>query len=243
MMNRFFRLIGDATRRYFVAGVLLFAPIGVTLWAITWIVDTLDNLLLPGFLQLIPGIDADVQPDIPPLLGLIFTFGAILLIGVIARDVLGHEIIRVWERFLGRVPIIGRMYNALRQLFEAIFSAGGQANFRRVVLIEYPRKGIYAIAFVSNTTQESISQYLPEPTLNCFLPTTPNPTSGFYLLVPEREVIDVNFTVEEAFKLIMSAGLVPPSPPTASPSARPSPTRSSPPSSEPKERPSQNEQP
>jgi uncharacterized membrane protein len=221
MMNRFLRVIGDATRRYFVAGILLFAPIGMTLWAITWIVDTLDNLLLPGFLQLIPGIDANAPPDIPPFLGLIFTFAAILIIGVIARDVLGHEIVRVWERFLGRVPIIGRMYNALRQLFEAVVSSGDQANFRRVVLIEYPRKGIYAIAFVSNTTQDSISQYLPEPTLNCFLPTTPNPTSGFYLLVPEREVIDVDFTVEEAFKLIMSAGLVPPSRQTASPSTDP----------------------
>ncbi len=222
MTKRFLRLIADATRRYFIAGVLLFAPIGMTLWAITWIVDTLDNLLLPGFLQLIPGIDANAQPDIPPFLGLIFTFGAILIIGVIARDVLGHEIVRVWERFLGRVPIIGRMYNALRQLFEAIVSSSDQANFRRVVLIEYPRKGIYALAFVSNTTQASINQYLPEPTLNCFLPTTPNPTSGFYLLVPEREVIDVNFTVEEAFKLIMSAGLVPPpssTPPPPAPSA------------------------
>lgn len=222
MMKRLLQLIGDATRRYFAAGVLLFAPIGMTLWAIIWIVDTLDNLLLPGFLQLIPGIDTNPQPDLPPFLGLIFTFAAILLTGVIARDVLGHEIVRVWERLLGRVPIIGRMYNALRQLFEAIVSSGDQANFRRVVLIEYPRKGIYAIAFVSNTTQATITQYLPEPTLNCFLPTTPNPTSGFYLLVPEREVIDVDFTVEEAFKLIMSAGLVPPTRSRESPATSPS---------------------
>ncbi len=211
MIKSFYTLVSDATRRYFVAGILLFAPIGVTAWAIVWIVDKLDNLLLPGFLQLIPGVDANSQMDIPPFLGLIFTFAAILLIGVIARDVLGHEIVRVWERLLGRVPVIGRMYNALRQLFEALVSSGEKANFRRVVLVEYPRKGVYAIAFVSSETHESINRYLPEPTLNCFLPTTPNPTSGFYLLVPEREVIDVDFSVEQAFKLIMSAGLLPPS--------------------------------
>lgn len=213
MFNRFLTVVSDATRRYFIAGILLFAPIGVTAWAITWIVDALDNLLLPRLLQMIPGVDPTVQPDIPPFLGVMFTFAAIILIGFIARDVLGQEIVRVWERLLGRVPVIGRLYNSLRQLFEAVVRPGDKANFRRVVLIEYPRKGIYAVAFVSCDTQESISRYLPEPTLNCFLPTTPNPTSGFYLLVPESEVIDVDFTVEEAFKLIMSAGLVSPHPP------------------------------
>lgn len=213
MLNRFLTVVSDAIRRYFIAGILLFAPIGVTAWAITWIVDTLDNLLLPRLLQMIPGVDPTVQPDIPPFLGVMFTFAAIILIGFIARDVLGQEIVRVWERLLGRVPVIGRLYNSLRQLFEAVVRPGDKANFRRVVLIEYPRKGIYAVAFVSCDTQESIARYLPEPTLNCFLPTTPNPTSGFYLLVPESEVIDVDFTVEEAFKLIMSAGLVSPHPP------------------------------
>jgi uncharacterized membrane protein len=213
MFKRILTIVSDAIRRYFIAGILLFAPIGVTAWAITWIVDTLDNLLLPRLLQMIPGVDPNVQPDIPPFLGVIFTFAAIILIGFIARDVLGQEIVRVWERLLGRVPVIGRLYNSLRQLFEAVVRPGDQANFRRVVLIEYPRKGIYAMAFVSCDTQEAISRYLPEPTLNCFLPTTPNPTSGFYLLVPESEVIDVDFSVEEAFKLIMSAGLVPPNSP------------------------------
>ncbi len=210
MFKRFFQLLSEATRRYFVAGLLLLAPIGITLWAITWVVGKLDNLFLPHLMKLIPGVDPTVQPDVPPLLGLVFTFAAILLIGVLARDVLGHEIIRAWERLLGKVPIAGRIYGAVRQLFEAVINSGDHGNFRRVVLLEYPRKGIWAIAFVSSNADDSINRYLPERMLNCFLPTTPNPTSGFYLLVPEDEVIDVDFTVEEAFKIIMSAGLVAP---------------------------------
>ncbi len=210
MLKRFIQLLSEATRRYFVAGLLLMAPIGITVWAVLWAVRKLDNLFLPHLMKFIPGVDPSVSPDLPPLIGFVFTFMAILLIGVLARDVLGHEIIRAWERLFSKVPIGGRIYGAVRQLFEAVINSGDQGNFRRVVLLEYPRKGIWAIAFVSSPTDDSINHYLPEPMLNCFLPTTPNPTSGFYLLVPETEIIDVDFTVEEAFKIIMSAGLVAP---------------------------------
>jgi uncharacterized membrane protein len=99
----------------------------------------------------------------------------------------------------------------VKQLFEAIFSGtGGQSRFRRVVLIEYPRKGLYALAFTTGAARGIVQQATPETMINCFVPTTPNPTSGFYLLVPETEILDVDLTVEEAFKLVMSAGLVAP---------------------------------
>ena len=199
----------EVLRRYFVAGVIFFAPIGITFWAIASIVVWLDNLLLPAVLKLaIPGLD---EPPRVPLVGTLFTLLVILFLGVIARHLFGGEFVRVWERLLGRVPVARNIYHAVKQLSEAIFSSSSQrSRFNRVVLIEYPRKGVYALAFTTGTAQGAVQAALPRPVVNCFLPTTPNPTSGFYLLVPEEEIIVVDLTVEDAFKLVMSAGLVNP---------------------------------
>ncbi|MBW2497553.1 MAG: DUF502 domain-containing protein, partial [Deltaproteobacteria bacterium] len=171
----------------------------------------LDNLLLPRFLAWIsPGSDA--PPSLPPLIGAIFTFGVILLAGVVVRHFFGHEAIRLWERLLRRVPVARSIYIAVKQLVEALLSSStGAASFRRVVLIEYPRRGLYAIAFVTGPASEPVQQAMSkEPLVNCFVPTTPNPTSGFYLLVPSTDVVELDITVEEAFKVVMSAGLVTP---------------------------------
>jgi uncharacterized membrane protein len=205
------RAFTEATRRYFIAGLLAFAPIGVTIWAISWIIQRLDNLLLPRFIAWVsPG--ADAPPSVPPLIGAIFTFGVILLAGVVVRHFFGHEAIRLWERLLRRVPVASSIYVAVKQLVEALLSSStGTESFRRVVLIEYPRRGVYAIGFVTGPASEPVQQAVgEEPLLNCFVPTTPNPTSGFYLLVPSADVVELEITVEEAFKVVMSAGLVTP---------------------------------
>ena len=208
MIRRMWHWLADATRRYFVAGVVFFAPIGVTIWALGSIIVWLDNLLLPHLLKfLIPGINEPVRL---PVLGMLFTFFVIILLGVIARHLLGSEFVRVWERLLGRVPIARSIYSGVKQLFEAIFISGPRTRFNRVVLIEYPRKGIYALAFTTGAAQGNVQDLTEKHMINCFLPTTPNPTSGFYLLVPEDEVTEANLTVEDAFKLVMSAGLVTP---------------------------------
>jgi len=201
------RFVGEALRRYFVAGILAFAPLGITLWAIAWIIQKLDNLLLPRLLTFVyPGLE---EPRIP-FVGALFTLLVILLMGVIARHLLGGEFVRAWERLLSRVPVARNIYGGVKQLFEAIFSSNRQSRFNRVVLIEYPRKGIYAIAFTTGAARGRVQEATESHMINCFLPTTPNPTSGFYLLVPEDEIIEVALTVEDAFKLIMSAGLVSP---------------------------------
>jgi uncharacterized membrane protein len=206
--RRIFSWLREATRRYFIAGVLFFAPIGITIWAIASIVVWLDNLILPRVLKLlIPGLE---EPPPLPLIGMLFTFFVIILLGVIARHFLGGEFMRAWERLLGRVPVARNIYSGVKQLFEAIFSSGERSRFNRVVLIEYPRKGIYALAFTTGPARGVVQESTDKRMINCFLPTTPNPTSGFYLLVPEDEVIDTKMTVEEAFKLVMSAGLVAP---------------------------------
>ncbi len=208
MTRRILTWLSETTRRYFVAGVLFFAPIGITIWAIASIVVWLDNLILPRVLKLlIPGLE---EPPSLPVVGMLFTFFVIILLGVIARHFLGGEFTRAWERLLGRVPVARNIYSGVKQLFEAIFSSDQRSQFNRVVLVEYPRKGIYALAFTTGAARGVVQEVTEKQMLNCFLPTTPNPTSGFYLLVPEDEVIDTDMTVEEAFKLVMSAGLVTP---------------------------------
>jgi uncharacterized membrane protein len=206
--RRSFAWLREATRRYFVAGVVFFAPIGITLWAIASIVVWLDNLILPHVLRLLlPGVE---EPPRLPIIGMLFTFFVIILLGVIARHLFGGEVQRAWERLLGRVPVARSIYGGVKQLFEAIFTSDRTSQFRRVVLIEYPRKGIYALAFTTGAARGVVQDATERRVINCFLPTTPNPTSGFYLLVPEDEVLEANLTVEEAFKLVMSAGIVAP---------------------------------
>ncbi len=209
MRNRFLVVVRELLRRYFVSGILAFAPLGVTIWAIATIVVWLDNLILPRVLKLlIPGLE---EPPPVPLIGMLFTFFVIILMGVVARHLFGGEFQRVWERLLGRVPVARSIYAGVKQLLEAIFnSEKGSQRFSRVVMIQYPRKGIYALAFTTGPAQGIVQELTEQHVINCFLPTTPNPTSGFYLLVPENEVHEVDLTVEDAFKLVMSAGLVNP---------------------------------
>ncbi len=206
LARRWGSAVQGALRRYFVAGILFFAPIGITLWAIFWIIGYLDRLLLPRVLGWLGVAD----PPTLPLVGALFTGLVILLMGVIARHMLPFGITRRWGKILDDIPVAGSIYGAVRQLFEAIFQSDANSRFNRVVLIEYPRRGLYALAFTTGEARGIVQEVTPQKMINCFVPTTPNPTSGFYLLVPETEVQDVEITVEEAFKLVMSAGLVAP---------------------------------
>ncbi len=208
MLRGLLNWILEAIRRYFVAGVLVFAPIGVTVWATAWIIRQLDDLLLPHLLRLLlPGVE---DPPRLFLVGALFTFLVIILLGVVARHLFGGELVRMGERLLSRVPVARNIYNGVKQLFEAIFRSSQTARFNRVVLVEYPRKGVWALAFTTGPTRGPVRAATGGPTINCFLPTTPNPTSGFFLLVPEDEIREVDISVEDAFKLVMSAGLVSP---------------------------------
>lgn len=191
---------------YFVAGLLVITPISVTAWVVAWVVERLDNAILPHLLRLV-GLDA--APRIP-FVGAVFTILVILLLGVIARHFFGLELLRIGERLVARVPVARSIYGGVKQLLETIFLTTGSQRFRRVVLIEYPRKGIYSLAFTTGPAQGIVQDETPELVICCFVPTTPNPTSGFFLLVPEREMQTLDLSVEDAFKLIMSAGLVTP---------------------------------
>ncbi len=210
-MRRAWNTIFELTRRYFLAGLVALAPLVVTLAALAWIVRTLDNLLLPRVIDwFVPGLEA--PPQAPPFVGAIFTFAVILLAGVIVRHFFGNELVRIWERALVNVPVARSIYAGVKQLFDAIITTSKtQSNFNRVVLVEYPRKGMYGLAFVTGRVRGPVADAFPgHAMLNCFIPTTPNPTSGFYLVVPETDVLEIDLSVEDAFKVIMSAGLVTP---------------------------------
>jgi len=208
MLRRFFAAIRETLRRYFVAGVVFFAPIAITVWAIVSIVRWLDNLILPRLLKLV--LPGSYDPPTIPVVGALFTLLLIVLLGVVARHLFGGELLRLWERMLRRVPVARNIYAAVKQLFEAIFSASGETHFNRVVLVEYPRRGVYALAFTTGPAGGLLQEATPDRMINCFVPTTPNPTSGFYILVPDHELTELDLSVEEAFKLVMSAGLVGP---------------------------------
>jgi len=208
MLRRLFAAIRETLRRYFVAGIVFFAPIAITLWAIVSIVRWLDNLILPRLLRLV--LPGQYEPPTIPVVGALFTLLLIVLLGVVARHLFGGEVLRLWERALRRVPVARNIYAAVKQLFEAIFSASAETHFNRVVLVEYPRRGVYALAFTTGPAGGLLQDVTPDHVINCFVPTTPNPTSGFYILVPDHELIELDLSVEEAFKLVMSAGLVSP---------------------------------
>jgi uncharacterized membrane protein len=191
-------------RTYFLTGLLVIVPLGLTLYVVSLIASYTDRVL-----AILP---APLHPDsyLPfrvPGLGVIVTLAIIQLVGFLSANLLGRSVVRAYERILERIPVVRTFYTALKQVLEQLLS-GDQARFRRVVLVEYPRQGIYSIGFVTGEAHGEVGRAAGEGSLNAFIPTTPNPTSGFYLVIPERDVIALDMTVEQAFKLIMSAGML-----------------------------------
>lgn len=191
-------------RLSFMAGILVIGPLWLTGWLLLKLFVFFD-----GAIKILPSAwqpEALIGRDIPGL-GIVLSLLFVYLCGVGTRAYAGRQLVSFFEGILDRVPFINTIYQSIKQLMSTLFSAQG-THFRDVVLVEYPRKGIYCFAFLTND-----SQYLEvsgEKLLSIFLPSTPNPTTGFYLLLPTRDVWNVDLTVEEAFKLIMSAGIVTP---------------------------------
>jgi uncharacterized membrane protein len=192
----------ETLRRDFVAGLLVFVPVGFTILGVLWILRQLDNLVLPQVFRAL-----GLEGRQPPLVGVIATLALILLFGALTRSFVGRTFIRLWERTVKRIPIARSLYTVLKQFMEAVFGTkGSTGNFRRVVLIEYPRRGIYSYAFVTGRVT-SPNDGLPDGLLQVFVPSTPNPTTGYFLLVPEQDATETGLGVEEAFRLIISAGI------------------------------------
>ncbi len=179
-------------------------PLSFTVYVISIILKNSDRIfnLLPE-----PYNPKRLIPFPIPGLGIVVVVFLVFLIGVLVKNYVGGRIVEFGERIVYQIPLVRPIYSAVKQLLVAIFSQTGE-GFERVVLIEYPRKGIYALGFVTGVARGEVQQMTAQRVLNVFLPTTPNPTSGFYLLVPDTDIIPLKISVEDAFKLIISGGLV-----------------------------------
>lgn len=187
-------------RRYILTGLAVLAPTLVTSWVLYKFFVLVDGLLgkyITLFGRPIPG------------LGFITVLSITILVGAFARNIFGRTILGFWEAILIRIPFINKVYMTVKQIGESVF-AETSSMFKRAVLVQWPRKGMYAVAFVTHTPGGELQEKVGCPVVTVFLPTTPNPTSGFFIVVPEKDVVDLSMSVEDAIKLIMSSGLVGP---------------------------------
>ena len=193
-------------RRYLVAGILVWLPLGVTFLLLRFLVGLMDQTL-----KLIPEA---YRPEewlgfAIPGLGVILTIIVLLVTGVLAANIVGRSVVGGWESLLERIPVVRSIYSASKNFAEIVFSDSGNA-FKKVLLVEYPRKGIFTLTFQTASDIGEIQGRTGEKVIICFVPTTPNPTSGFIIVVPEKDAIELDMEVDEAAKLIMSLGVVVP---------------------------------
>ena len=194
-------------KRYLIAGLLVWLPLGVTIVVIKFLVDLFDKTLL-----LIPSAyrpENLLGVDIPGI-GLLLSLLLILFTGFFVANLLGSKIVQLWESFLSRIPLVRSIYQAVKQIAEAVFGSGDQ-TFEKVYLIEYPRKGLWTLAFQTSTKiGEAQRKTELENVVNLFVPTTPNPTSGFYIMASKDEIRELSLNVDDALKMLISGGVVVP---------------------------------
>ncbi len=193
-------------RRYIVAGILVWLPIGVTIGLVWFLVGLMDKTLV-----LIP---ERYQPEqligfAIPGLGIVLTFIVLLTTGVLAANIVGRSMVGLWEKMLERIPVVRAVYSAAKNFTEIVFSDSSQ-SFKKVLLIEYPRKGLYGLAFQTSSELGEVQERTGEEVICTFVPTTPNPTSGFIIIVPKKDVIMLDMDVDEALKMIISLGVIVP---------------------------------
>lgn len=191
-------------RRYLIAGILVWLPLIVTVWFVRLMVNLVDRtlLVLPDALQ----PEALLGFPIPGL-GFVLAAATLLVTGMLVTNLLGRRLVKFWEDLLGRIPVVRAIYSASKQLSETLFSGAGK-SFRKVCLVQYPRPGMWVLAFVTGAGTEESNRRTGRSLVNIFVPTTPNPTSGFFLMVPREDVIDLDMPVEVGLRLILSGGAV-----------------------------------
>jgi uncharacterized membrane protein len=196
-------------KKFFITGLLVWIPLVITIWVIGLIVNTLGGFV-PDFLS----SQALFHRHIPGF-GFVLVVVVILVTGMLTANFLGRRLFTLWERLLNQIPLVRSIYSSVKQVSDTVLAPNGRA-FRQAVLIEYPRKGSWTIAFLTGEPGGEVAGHLPGQHLSVYVPTTPNPTSGFFLIVPREEVIELRMTVDAALKYIVSMGVVAP-PPNAHP--------------------------
>lgn len=200
-------------RRWFLSGLLVLLPLGVTLWVLSLALSLLDGSIgwLPKHWQPEAWLGFRV-----PGMGVVLMLVVVLVVGAIASNYVGFRLVRWWDGVLGRIPVVRSIYSGVKQVSDTLFSDKGHA-FREVVLLQFPRQGIWTIAFVTGHPGGAVEKYLDSQLyLNVFVPTAPNPTSGYFIIVPRSDVIELDMSVDDALKVVVSMGvIVPPVVPAA----------------------------
>ena len=193
-------------RKYFVTGLLILVPLAITLWVLNLIIGTMDQslLLLPEKWR--PG--ALIGFHVPGL-GAVMTRLFVFLTGLLTRNFIGKQVIYWWEKLLQRIPVVNSIYSSVKQVSDTLFSSSGNA-FRKAVLVQYPRHGSWTIAFLTGVPGGDVKNHLIGDYISVYVPTTPNPTSGFFLMMPKADTIELDMSVDEALKYIVSMGVVAP---------------------------------
>ncbi len=193
-------------KKYFITGLLIWIPLAITFMVIAWIVGTLDAILL--------WLPAEYQPsryigfDIPGV-GVVASLLLVFFTGLVAANVLGQKLVQLWEALLARIPVVKSIYYSVKQVSDTVFSSSGQA-FRKALLVQYPREGVWTIAFLTGQPGGDAAEHLRGDYVSVYVPTTPNPTSGFFLMMRRSEVVELDMSVDDALKYIISMGVVAP---------------------------------
>ena len=193
-------------KRYFITGLLIWVPLVITLWVLNLLVSTMDQtlLLVPAALR----TEAWLGVHIPGL-GVLLTLMIVFLTGVFAANIIGQRLVVFWEGLLLRIPVVNSIYNGVKQVSDTLFSPTGQA-FRKALLVQWPREGMWTIAFLTGTPGRDVTQHLSGDYLSIYVPTTPNPTGGYFVIVKRSDVIELDMSVDAALKYIVSMGVVSP---------------------------------
>ncbi|WP_041656347.1 DUF502 domain-containing protein [Azoarcus sp. KH32C] len=193
-------------RRYFITGLLIWIPLSITFMVLAWIVGTLDQIIdwLPNGLQPRHLLGFNI-----PGAGVVVALLLVLSTGLIAANVIGQKLVRFWEGLLSRIPVVKSLYNGVKQVSDTLFSSSGQA-FRKALLVRYPHQDSWTIAFLTGKPGGDAANHLEGEYVSVYVPTTPNPTSGFFLMMAKADVIELDMSVDEALKYIISMGVVAP---------------------------------
>jgi uncharacterized membrane protein len=193
-------------KKILITGLLIWIPLAITIWVLELIVSTMDQslLLLPPQFQ----PQALLGYQIPGL-GALLTVVVVFVTGALASNILGQRLVLFWEKVLGRIPVVKTIYSSVKQVSDTLFAPGGEA-FSKALLVQYPRKDSWTIAFLTGTPAGDVAKHLQGEYVSVYVPTTPNPTSGFFLMMRRADVIELDMSVDDALKYVISMGVVPP---------------------------------
>jgi len=193
-------------KKYFITGLLIWIPLVITVWVLKLVVDMLDQslLLLPLSLRTESWLGIHI-----PGMGVLLTLLIVFLTGAVTANLIGQRLVHFWHEILHRIPVVSSIYSSVKQVSDTLFSSSGEA-FRKALLVQWPREGMWTIAFLTGTPGGDVTQHLQGDYVSVYVPTTPNPTGGYFVMMPRQDVIELDMSVDTALKYVISMGVVSP---------------------------------